>query len=125
MEMNEKLDRIREIASEIDRLSRELQDLLDIEHTFAQSEVPNQIASTSVSERVPNIVENERQIRVGSRVKITNNYKNMSGLLGTVRKINSLFLSIRLDNGETIRKAKYNVELVIGWKLKKITVIIY
>lgn len=114
MEMNKKLDRIREIASEIDRLSRELQELLDIEHTFAQSEVPNQIASTSVSERVPNIVENERQIRVGSRVKITNNYKNMSGLLGTVRKINSLFLSIRLDNGETIRKAKYNVELVIG-----------
>ena len=112
--MTDRLDRIRKIAKEIDKLSRELQDLLNFDLTIPHSELPSQIDLSAITEQVSSTVRTDSQIKVGSRVKITNNHRNMSGLLGTVRKVNALFLSIRLDNGETVRKAKYNVELLIG-----------
>ena len=89
--------RINEIARIIDELSAELSQLLNIK---------DDIQGTAIQEI-------RREIRVGDRVEITNNYRDQLGQQGTVTRVTDKQVSVRLQStGRTIKKKKSNVTIV-------------
>jgi preprotein translocase subunit YajC len=89
--------RINEIARIIDELSAELSQLLTIEDN--NQGINNQ--------------EIRREIRIGDRVEITNNYRDQLGQQGTVTRVTEKQVSLRLDStGRIIKKKKSNVTIV-------------
>jgi preprotein translocase subunit YajC len=89
--------RINEIARIIDELSAELSQLLTIEDNIQGTD--NQ--------------EIRREIRVGDRVEITNNYRDQLGQQGIVTRITEKQVTLRLDStGRSIKKKKSNVTIV-------------
>jgi hypothetical protein len=89
--------RINEIARLIDELSTELSDRLAIEDNLEGT----------------NTTDIRREIRIGDRVEITNNYRDQLGEQGTIVRITDKQVSIRLDStGRTIKKKKTNVKII-------------
>lgn len=86
--MSDKRQRIKQITEELQKLTSELELLLRLEE------------------------EPRGTIDKGSRVRITNSYKGLQHSTGTVTKVTETQVVIRLDNGDTVRRAHFNVVLI-------------
>ena len=94
----EKKVRINEIVKSIDELSSELRQLL-IE------DEPARAVSESESKKTKTIL-------VGTRIKVTVKYGGYRNMEGTVIKIKPFYLTIRMDNGDIIKKQKSSVKII-------------
>jgi len=87
---DERLQRIQSLASQIDRLSAELNSLLTLEDPPAP---PPRVSSSRFS--------------VGDRVQILNKYKGLLGQQGVVTRTGSVFVWFRLDSSGQITSRRH------------------
>jgi hypothetical protein len=92
----EKKKRIEYLVEQIDELSSELRQLL------LENEHPKEISKSKHKK--------EKKAAIGKRVKITVKYGGFYGEKGTIVGMTSFYLTIKLDSGSTIKKAKSSVE---------------
>jgi len=92
---------IQSLAAQVSELSRELDRLLRIEDTD-QPPVPPPAAPRPPRE--PFIV--------GSRVRITNNYRGLRGQEGVVTRVTRVFIFLRLDSGRVTSRQRSNLLLL-------------
>ena len=93
--------RIKEIAEEIEILSEELNALLIIDK------------ATTTTQSDKNYEDNDDTITLGNVVEIRNTYTNLQGSRGTVIKVTSQQVTIKLENtNKTVRRKKTNVKKI-------------
>jgi hypothetical protein len=83
--MNDRKHRIKEISSQIQTLTKELESLLLQED------------------------ESDTSLSVGDKITITNNHLGLRGATGTVVGITKTQYRIKLDNGSFVHRGKQNV----------------
>ena len=54
----------------------------------------------------------KEKYKVGDVVEITNNYKGMKGTVGSVFKIGNIFTTIKLQDGNKVRRASTNIKFL-------------
>jgi len=94
---------IQSLATQVSELSRELDRLLRIEDT-GQPPVPPPAVPPPAVPRPP-----REPFVVGSRVRITNNYRGLRGQEGVVTRVTRVFIFLRLDSGRVTSRQRSNL----------------
>ena len=104
-------NRINEISHQIEALSRELNQLLQLENKVEATQRP---PSGVLVQAVPaQVVELVQDPQVGQEVEIINNYRNLQGARGIVIRITRRQVTIRLhERGRIVTRNKSNVRIV-------------
>ena len=92
--------------------------MADEENERRISEIIESIAVLSLeleerrTRRDNQLAAQNRPVRIGDRVRITNNYRGLFGTEGRVVKLTTTWVWLTTNNGRRIKRAHRNVELV-------------
>jgi len=96
---------IQSLAAQVSELSRELERLLRIEAD------PTPVPTPTAPPAAPPSTSRET-FSVGSRVRITNNYRGLRGQEGVVTRVTRVFIFLRLDSGRLTSRQRSNLLLL-------------
>ena len=96
-------EKTRELTDQLTQITLQLAEL---EHKVRQER------EEAVTQGIASTNNRPRTLQIGDTVRITNNYQNLQGSKGTVVKINTSFVTVRLFSGQLVVRGTHNVEIV-------------